>query len=103
MAHRQITTTELKAMLEPHIGLRFSGARNYQAGYDAVDLTRPGHTMVDADIREITDEGVVCFRNHTCTTFRWDEITKVRFNHATLYELIASQTYMVGAEQAVAA
>ena len=44
----------------------------------SIDIRTPGVERYDADVREVSDAGVLVFRSATLELIAWDDITWVR-------------------------
>lgn len=77
--HRQYVTREyLIEALTPLIGQKLD-RENLGKRRLSVNISRPGQTRVDADIRRITDEGIGDYFYGRVEILRWEDIREVQF------------------------
>jgi hypothetical protein len=81
-----VHTPELAELIRPFVRARFNRVPDPASQYGgflprtaAIDIHETGATRFDADIRDVTDEGVSVFFSHRCELVPWLAIRSVTF------------------------
>lgn len=75
------TPAELAPILAPFVNARLQPAQHGPDGWpikrDAVDIHYAGARRINADIRDITAEGITSFFYSGCELIRWEDISRI--------------------------
>lgn len=99
-SQRSFTAAEIYGLLKPYEGARLR--HTFDGPNDYVDIHVPGQNRINADIREVTADGVTVSWSGRSEFVPFSAIDRLTFRTASLYEKLGS-TELVRAARRVAA